>query len=112
MSTNYYAFGPHKGTDDGDAGLHIGKKSVGWRFTFRAHPHLQLSSFGSWVDYLSRPDVEIADEYGSEVSLPEMIATMSQTHDSEGPLRDHSEFADDRNRFQLNGFDFIVGYFC
>ena len=31
MSTNYYAFGPHKGTDDGDAGLHIGKKAVGWR---------------------------------------------------------------------------------
>ena len=41
-----------------------------------------------------------------------MIAKMAQMHDSEGPLRDHSEFSDYRNRFRVNGFDFIVGYFC
>ncbi|MBQ6358600.1 MAG: hypothetical protein IJI97_06610 [Clostridia bacterium] len=107
MGTNYYAFGPHKGKKADRVGLHIGKKSAGWKFLFRAHPNLQLTSLEQWVGYLSRPDVEVSDEYGAEIDLTEMVTTMTEKEGPDGtPLRGHSEYQDGKDRYAHNGFDF------
>lgn len=66
------------------AGYHIGKRSCGWQFLFC--PHLKLrrgfvnsgeivspweNTLASLKEYLSRPDVEIYDEYGKKFTPDE-----------------------------------------
>jgi hypothetical protein len=112
MGTNYYAFGSHSGEQEEGSGLHIGKKSAGWRFLFRAHPDLYLTSLEAWMWILSSTGVEIADEYGSEISVNELVSIMQSTEDPvSGFLRDHSEFLMEEGHFQRDGFDFCAGYF-
>ena len=63
---------------------HIGKRSGGWQFLFA--PHIKLrrgfgnsgevvspweNTLGSLKEYLSRPDVEIYDEYGDKFTPDE-----------------------------------------
>lgn len=57
---------------------HIGKRSYGWQFLFA--PHINNSgevvspwenTLGSLKEYLSRPDVEICDEYGDKFTPDE-----------------------------------------
>jgi hypothetical protein len=83
VSTNYYAFGPIKGHEE-DGSLHIGKKSGGWRFLFRAHPENGLTSVSEWIVYLSHPGVRIESEYGADISLWEMLRTMLTDRDDDG----------------------------
>jgi len=112
VSTNYYAFGPIEGNEK-DGSLHIGKKSVGWRFLFRAHPEKNLMLVPNWIVYLSRPDVLIEAEYGVDIPLLEMLQTMLMTVDDlDRPLQDHSEYLDNLNRYQTDGFDFCQTDFC
>lgn len=65
MSTNFYA--RSTGTDL----LHIGKRSGGWEFLFRAHPSFGLTSSKAWYDLLSCRNVNIYDESGTLISLEE-----------------------------------------
>jgi hypothetical protein len=49
--------------------LHIGKSSGGWKFGFRGHPDLGLTSWSAWQAFLvGRP---ITDEYGAARTLDE-----------------------------------------
>lgn len=50
--------------------LHIGKSSGGWKFGHRGYPDLGLMSWEAWLQFL--PGRVIHDEYGREVSLPEL----------------------------------------
>lgn len=62
MGTNFYVKTAEHGPDD--EGLHIGKRSTGWDFLFRAHPELGLVDCEAWLTLLHRPDVQIVAEYG------------------------------------------------
>lgn len=58
MSTNFYA----RSASTTGEGLHIGKRSAGWEFLFRAHPHLGLTSSKAWHAWLSLPGVRIVSD--------------------------------------------------
>jgi hypothetical protein len=90
MGTNYYA---EPGTAnekttrflDEDGRLHIGKSSMGWKFGFRAHPELDLTSWTRWKNFLT--DVEltggrIVNEYGDEVTLIDLKEIVQNRIDS------------------------------
>lgn len=83
MSTNYYAYGPFRGGEPG-SGLHVGQAAAGWRFLFRAHPDLGLTTYEVWRAFLRQPGVRIENEYGREVGPDEMERTMTQTERSDG----------------------------
>lgn len=65
MGTNYYVSGPDIAELVGaeTAGLHIGKKSAGWDFLFRAHPLLQLDSVARWREFVAGAGRAIVSEY-------------------------------------------------
>ena len=45
--------------------LHIGKKSVGWRFVFKSHPDKGIVSYRDWIRYLH--DAKISYETNEEI---------------------------------------------
>lgn len=64
MGTNYYAIrDASDGREDAEQ-HHIGKSSIGWPFTFRAHERLSVHDWPTWQRYLSRPGIRIRNEYG------------------------------------------------
>jgi hypothetical protein len=68
MGTNYYTAGqvcPCCGNRTNS--LHIGKKSGGWQFSFRAHPDLDLTSRKAWEAYLSG-ERYVLNEYGDKIT--------------------------------------------
>lgn len=67
MSTNYYA----RTADTIGEGVHIGKRSGGWDFLFRAYPDDGITDCEAWHAYLSRPSVRIVSEHGVEYELAE-----------------------------------------
>lgn len=84
MSTNYYAYGPAIDPE----GLHIGQSAAGWRFLFRGHPDLGLTTHAAWQRFLRQPGVRIEDEYGLDIDLDEMDATMTRRRLPDGtPLK-------------------------
>jgi hypothetical protein len=67
MGTNYYARGKTCATCGHESDrLHIGKRSGGWRFTFRAYPDLGLTSRKAWEKHLNVTvgSVCVESEYG------------------------------------------------
>lgn len=72
MGTNYYATSqpcPHCGRTDEP--VHIGKSAAGWAFALHVIPDEGLITLDAWVKYLE--DKVIADEYGNQLSLDEML---------------------------------------
>lgn len=59
MSTNYYVIDTGAQVNGHPVILHIGKRSVGWRFLFRAYPRYGLTSFKAWQVYLTDKHLEI-----------------------------------------------------
>jgi hypothetical protein len=107
MSTNYYAHGPFPGGDPDSEGLHIGQHAAGWRFLFHAHASLGLTTLDDWLTFLNREGVTIHDEYGSEISIDEMTATMTQTRGAEGhPLRERGRTSDEHHYVAPGGHAF------
>ena len=49
---------------------HIGKSSMGWTFSFKAHPELGINSFQDYLEELS--DKDIYNEYGEKIELSEL----------------------------------------
>jgi hypothetical protein len=66
MSTNFYLRLPN--TPEEEDGLHIGLRSGGWRFLFRAHEDLGLMCVSDWEKKFS--EGKIVCEYG-ETYTPE-----------------------------------------
>ncbi|WP_405479859.1 hypothetical protein [Streptomyces anulatus] len=103
MSTNYYAFGPFPGGDPDGEGLHIGQTAAGWRFLFRAHNSLGITTLPDWEHFLRATDVAIRNEYGRDASVDEMVEMMEETTDREGfPLRPRFR-SDDDHRYVTSG---------
>jgi hypothetical protein len=86
MSTNFYAINPFTIGE----GYHIGKRSVGWDFLFRAYPEHGLITCTAWHDYLSEPGVQIRNEYGTIVPLDEFWPdAILRPSESGLPMRSH-----------------------
>ncbi|MFH8867151.1 hypothetical protein [Streptomyces griseus] len=107
MSTNYYAFGPFPGGNPDGEGLHIGQTAAGWRFLFRAHNSLGITTLPDWEHFLRAPDVTIRDECGIDLSVDEMVETMKATTGREGyPLRARLRSDDDHRYVTSGGYAF------
>lgn len=77
MGTNYTAYVdrcPNCGRSDE---LHIGKRSIGWRFCWRAHPSRGLKTRTDWEQLLTGKNVTIRDEYGHDVDVKEFLEMVS-----------------------------------
>jgi len=74
MGTNYYTVmdEPCEHCGHRSDGLHIGKSSFGWAFSFAPYPDHGLTSWAAWRAYLEKR--QIRDEYGDPVSLDELSA--------------------------------------
>jgi hypothetical protein len=109
MSTNFYIRPQGASETEDETWIHLGKRSMGWTFAFRAYPDPEqapplvkepVTDFASWRDLLSLG--AIVDEYGREltpVELMENIATLRRIA-SRGHEALTGEFLDeDGNRF-------------
>lgn len=102
MGTNYYLKGSrceHCGRGSGD--LHIGKSSAGWTFALRVYlpydgePNWQTQDFDKSIHSISslddwRPLFErfgIINEYGEDVSVADMLRTITERSHPNGLLR-------------------------
>ena len=78
MGTNYYVQRScpeacaHCSLED----QHIGKRSAGWRFTFRAHQG--ITSRSDWESLIREPAV-VVSEYGRKVTPDEFWALVDET---------------------------------
>lgn len=70
MSTNFYAK-----EDSTDSIVHIGKSAHGWCFYLRVHPHLQ--TIKDWAEFLKKPGISIANEYGDVLTPTEMLGIIT-----------------------------------
>lgn len=121
------------------AKLHIGKSSAGWCFSLHVYPRpdyssiaLDIKDLDDWKKYFSFPGSYIEDEYGSKISVKEMLDNIENRS---GCIDDLP--ADERGRFYTangackgpNGlarhnisqhcishgegtYDYIIGEFC
>jgi hypothetical protein len=78
MGTNYYVEPPPCCPTCGHRAdiVHIGKSSMGWRFTFRGYPEQGLTSAKAWFAYLEGK--RINDEYDRPVTLDEFKALVER----------------------------------
>lgn len=72
MGTNYYVV-KDKCDCCGryDKEYHIGKSSHGWSFSFQGYPHMKLTSWKAWKEFLKNQ--EIIDEYGNNVEYLDLV---------------------------------------
>jgi hypothetical protein len=85
MSTNFYATWPNQAADDTER-LHIGKRSVGWEFLWRAYPGMGITSVEAWRGFFAHPFVTIESEGGEVRTVDEFMAIAAQrSEDVTGP---------------------------
>lgn len=112
MGTNYYLtrdIGFADSTAEafglgGDLSIHIGKRSYGWRFMFRAHVN-RVESYNEWatmIDNAIDDGWEVTDEYGERVDDFICSVVNATRHKSPCPEAD----------FQDDGWPFFVLEFC
>lgn len=80
MGTNYYAYHgkpcEHCGEfkrDNRDEWLHIGKSPGGWCFLVHIYPSEGLNNLADWTAKLAGGKYTILDEYGSVVSMENLM---------------------------------------
>jgi hypothetical protein len=84
MSTNFYV----KVAADNEE-IHFGKSSTGWVFTVRQYPEQGLCTLYDWMSLLASPYNTVRDEYGSDVSVAELMNTvMNRVGYRRGPACD------------------------
>jgi hypothetical protein len=93
---------------------HVGKRSAGWQFCFRAHKD-EDGKIGSWKDWkellISAGAGRIFDEYGKRWSAAEFIAMVEASKLG----KNHSEYAAFVDRSWWNdpdGWSFSFEDFC
>lgn len=109
MGCNYYVnivekqvMCPHcnKLVTEGLKEIHIGKSSVGWKFTFKSNPEYYEGNMESVVNWLK--DKQIVDEYEKEISLGGFINLVMVKQALQG-----------QDRFiNAEVLDFVSGEFC
>ena len=78
MGTNFY-FETNKWKQCGHAEnrIHIGKSSYGWYFALHVIPEMNINNLEDWRNYIKNNEGVILDEYGDELSYPELIDTIA-----------------------------------
>lgn len=66
MGTNYYF-------KIDDNYYHIGKSSIGWEFTWKTQPDLDVYSKQQWKEFITNNSGEIENEYGIFVNKVEFF---------------------------------------
>lgn len=79
MGTNYYYYrhDQPEGTSQADA-LHIGKSSGGWCFALHVIPEQRINTLMDWKRLFMVQGSRIEDEYGSEVTVDQMLAVITK----------------------------------
>jgi hypothetical protein len=89
MGCNYYLRQPPcRCCGQQEEGAHIGKSSIGWRFTFNGSIH---NTIDKWREMIASPDVCIYDEYGENISKQkfwEMVEAKQKCKAFKHDLRD------------------------
>ena len=96
MGTNYY-WRETKNEYCGECGrpmpwLHIGKSSAGWNFSLRIHPNEGINNLENWKERWEKGS--IWDEYGREVTVEDMLETITERSWGDKPLRTHVGLGD------------------
>ena len=123
MGTNYYIRSkPCECCGRGGEPLHIGKSSVGWKFSF--HVEGEIDTGKKWREVLFNTAEIIEDEYGDQITGPDLwdLIEYKQHHDKLTlencwQLCGCSPSCHDRkpdSRFYLDedGYSFSRGEFC
>jgi hypothetical protein len=115
MGTNYYAR-PKCAWDDNPAGertetsaypaIHLGKRSAGWEFLFRAHPELGVMTVGDLRRFLDHPWVVIESKTGEALSLAEFMLVATECGPAPAKHSDSEVHRDER------GYPFAFYEFC
>jgi hypothetical protein len=78
MGTNYYT-----ASDDGEEGIHIGKRSAGWSWCW-ADPPEPPSISALWSRYAAtHPDLRVIDEYGRDCGPLSLFVFASERQKSD-----------------------------
>lgn len=74
MGTNFYLC-PNRCAHCGrsDEKKHIGKSSAGWTFSLHVYPENNIGDLKDWIPLFEDQKNHIEDEYGREISVPEML---------------------------------------
>lgn len=84
---------------------HLGKRSAGWQFLFRAYPALGITGASSWRGQLDGAEW-IRDEYGNRYTAAEMIAITQECRDGKPHALHGTDYADE------DGSAFCATEFC
>lgn len=100
MGTNYYAYDkePCSHCHREYERLHIGKSSMGWKFSFAMYDGLGLTTAKAWYEYLSKTNARIVDEYGRPETLEGLKAWVEKKQDGqwEGSMSAEEYYGDRR----------------
>ena len=110
MGTNYYARrGACKTCGHSHNETHIGKSSGGWNFSLHVTP--TIKSLEDWMEILRDKDITIFNEYGDEVSIAEMLDTITKRPN---PRELMTHTVDGIHCVGTSGgtYDYIQGEFC
>ena len=87
MGTNYYIKYGKKDCEccgsEIDKKLHIGKKSIGWEFTFQGYKELNLNSYKDWRTFLNNSNESIINEYGKFMTKEGFYKTVENSKNGE-----------------------------
>lgn len=113
MGTNYYAVRNRPTIQEP---IHIGKSSIGWRFSFQTQnetwndPPVVWNTYEQVCDWLKKYTVEsteyvIIDEYDEIINYDDFLEMVKNKQDNDNP----DNFTYSRN---INGYRFNDGEFC
>ena len=105
MGTNYYVFVDTglTGPDDCEfEKLHIGKSSSGWVFSLRIHPNRGINTLYHWMPTLLDTQNTIRDEYGRQVTIPELLRVITCRGRNEVPTFSQDDLDRNHAMFGIN----------
>jgi len=116
MGTNFYYRKPKPRRLGWDVEeRHIGKRSAGWQFCFRAYKgedeKLEIDSWAKWKEILTRDKAGIIlDEYGTQWTPAEFITMIEASK----PGKNHGEYCGfaDESWNDPEGWSFTLRNFC
>lgn len=80
MGTNYYVMvDVCKHCNRGER-IHLGKSSCGWKFAVDMNEEY-YKTFDEFLNFISREDIEITNEYGEEINYKDLMNTMESACD-------------------------------
>ena len=91
--------------------LHLGKSSIGWRFTFQAEPEWPREhAYNLWLERAKSG--EIRDEHGQAITLDELLTLIqAKQNDQSHTTYISPTWGRSTANFDCNGYDFCDSYF-